>query len=45
MRMKMATQNMGLGQYGMSVQHPENRDVQYMKQGYAHDYSKTRLQP
>ena len=45
MRMKMATQNMGLGQYGMSVRPPENRDVQYMKRGYAHDYSKTRLQP
>jgi len=43
--LKMATQNMGLGQYGMSARPPENRDVQYMKRGYAHDYSKTRLQP
>ncbi len=43
--LKMATQNMGLGQYGMSARPPENRDVQYMKRGYAHNYSKTRLQP
>ena len=43
--LKMAIQNMGLGQYGMSARPPENRDVQYMKRGYAHDYSKTRLLP
>jgi len=41
----MATQNMGLGQYGMSARPKKNRDVEYMKRGYTHDYSKTRLQP
>ena len=43
--LKMATQKMGLGQYGMSARPPENRDVQFMKRGYAHNYAKTRLQP
>ncbi len=40
----MATQNMGWDNTACQLD-PKNRDVEYMKRGYTHDYSKTRLQP